>query len=55
MKIRSQGKTEFERFDNVMEKLLSVSHEEIRRRIKTDPRGHVKIKRKKHVEKRGND
>lgn len=53
MKIRSDGKTEFERFDNVMKKILSVSHEEMQRRLKADPRGkaHKKSKRQPRVGK----
>jgi hypothetical protein len=47
MKIISKGKSEFERFDNAVEKLLSVSHEEMQKRIAADPRGHTKPKRKK--------
>ena len=47
MKIKSEGKTEFERFDNVMKKILSVSHEEMQRRIAADPRGHPKTKKTK--------
>jgi len=42
MKITAKGKTEFERFNNVMGKLLSVSHEEMQRRLAADPRGHAK-------------
>jgi hypothetical protein len=47
MKINVKGKTEFDRFNNVMGKLLSVSKEEMDRRIAEDPRGHPKPKRKK--------
>ena len=47
MKINSEGKTEFERFDNVIGKLLAVSHEEMQRRIAADPRGHMKKKKRK--------
>lgn len=49
MKIKSSGNNEFERFDNVMGKLLSVSHEEMQRRIAADPRGHGKKKKRKSV------
>jgi len=35
MKLNSEGQTEFERFDNVMGKLLSVTSEEMKRRILT--------------------
>lgn len=47
MKIKMEGKTEFERFDNAMTKILSVSHEEMQRRIAADPRGHPKPKKKR--------
>lgn len=47
MKINSEGKTEFERFDNVMKKILAVSKEELDRRIAADPRGHPKKKKRK--------
>jgi hypothetical protein len=47
MKIKSEGHSEFERFDNVMKKLLSVSKEELDRRLAADPRGHPKAKTKK--------
>jgi hypothetical protein len=47
MKIKAEGKTEFERFNNGMKKLLSVSHEEMQRRLAADPRGHAKPKRKR--------
>ena len=47
MKIKAEGKTEFERFDNVMRKILSVSHEEMQRRMKADPRGKPKKKKRK--------
>ncbi len=49
MKINSEGKTEFERFDNVMKKLLSVPKEELDRRLAADPRGHP---RKKQTQKK---
>lgn len=39
MKINTKGKTEFERFNNVVRKILSVSHDEVQRRIKADARG----------------
>ena len=47
MKIKSEGKTEFERFDNSIKKLLSVSKEELDRRLAADPRGHPKKKKRK--------
>jgi len=47
MKIKSEGKTEFERFDNVMKKLLSVSKEELDKRLAADPRGHSGQKKKR--------
>jgi len=47
MKVRAEGKTEFERFDNVMKTLLSVSKDELGRRLAADPRGHPKPKKKK--------
>jgi hypothetical protein len=47
MKIKTEGDSEFERFERVMNKLLSVSHEEMQRRLATDPRGHVKSNKKK--------
>ncbi len=37
MKIKSEGRAEFERFDNAMTKMLSVSHQEMQRRIAADP------------------
>jgi hypothetical protein len=46
MKIKTEGDSEFERFERVMNKLLSVSHEEMQRRLATDPRGHLKSKKK---------
>jgi hypothetical protein len=47
MKINAEGKTEFERFNNVVKKVLSVSKEEMDRRLAADPRGHEKPRRKK--------
>ena len=47
MKLKAGGKTDFERFNNVMGKLLSVSKEEMEQRIADDPRGHTKPKQKK--------
>ena len=47
MKIKAEGKNDFERFDNVVKKMLSVSKEELQRRLDADPRGHTKPKRKK--------
>ncbi len=47
MKINAEGKTEFERFDNVIKKLLSISKEELDRRVAADPRGHPKTKKRK--------
>jgi hypothetical protein len=47
MKLKAEGKTEFDRFNNVMGKLLSVSHEEMERRLAADPRGHGKPKKKR--------
>ena len=47
MKVKSDGKTEFDRFNNVIGKMLSVSKAEMDRRIAADPRGHPKPKRKK--------
>ena len=47
MKVRVDGKTEFDRFDNVMGKLLSVSKEEMDRRLAADPRGHSGEKKKR--------
>lgn len=47
MKIKSDGKTEFVRFDNVIGKLLSVSGEEMKKRIAADPRGKPKRKKRK--------
>jgi len=47
MKIKAEGKTDFERFNNVIGKMFSVSKEEMDRRIAADPRGHTKPKRKK--------
>jgi len=47
MKIKSEGKTEFERFNNATRKILSVSKDELNRRLAADPRGHAKPKPKK--------
>lgn len=47
MKINAEGKTEFERFNNVVTKVLSVSKKEMDRRLAADPRGHEKPKSKK--------
>jgi hypothetical protein len=47
VKIKSVGNTEFERFNNAMKKLLSVSKEELDRRLAADPRGHAKPKKKR--------
>jgi hypothetical protein len=47
MKIKVDGKTELERFNNGMKKLLSVSKEELDRRLAADPRGHGKPTKKK--------
>lgn len=47
MKIEIEGKNESERFKNGMKKLLSVSREEMDRRLAADPRGHPKPKTKK--------
>jgi hypothetical protein len=47
MKVKSEGKTEFQRFDNVMSKLLSVSSDEMKRRLDADPRGKAKKKKRK--------
>lgn len=47
MKLKVEGSTDSERFKNAVNKLLSVSHEEMQRRIAADPRGHAKPKTKK--------
>jgi hypothetical protein len=47
MKITIEGKTEFERFNNAVGKLLSVSHEEMQKRIAVDPRMKPKSKKRK--------
>ena len=47
MKVKAEGTTEFERFNNVVNKILSVSKEELDRRLAADPRGHSKPKSKK--------
>ena len=47
MKIKAEGKTDSERFKNVIGKILSISHEEMQRRLAADPRGHAKPKSKK--------
>jgi hypothetical protein len=51
MKLIVRGKTEFERFDSAIEKMLSVSHEEMQKRLAADKRGHPKIKTKKRKQK----
>jgi len=33
MKIKAQGKTEFDRFDNFMRRLVSVPHSEIKAKL----------------------
>jgi hypothetical protein len=52
MKINIEGETEFERFDNAMKKILSVSKDEMDRRLAADPRGHPKSKSKRRTSKR---
>jgi len=47
MKIKVEGKTESERFKNAIGKILSVSKEELDRRLAADPRGHPKKKKRK--------
>ncbi len=47
MKIKVEGKTESERFDNAMKTILSVTKEELNRRLASDPRGHPKPKKKR--------
>lgn len=47
MKIKIEGKTESQRFDNGIKRLLSVSKDEMDRRLAADPRGHPKPKSKK--------
>ena len=47
MKINAKGETNQERFNNVIAKLLSVSHEEMQKRIAGDPRGKPKNKKRK--------
>lgn len=47
MKLKSEGKTEFERFNNVIGKLLSVSSKEMKKRIEADPRGKPKRQKRK--------
>jgi hypothetical protein len=45
MKIKAEGKTDSERFDNAIKKILSVSKEKLNQRLASDPRGHVKPKK----------
>lgn len=40
------GKTEFERFDNIMKRILTVSKEEVDRRMAKHQRAHHRKKRK---------
>jgi hypothetical protein len=47
MKLKIEGKTESERFENGLKRLLSVSKEELDRRLAADPRGHPKTKKRK--------
>ena len=47
MKIKSEGKTEFERFNNAVGKIMSVSSAEMKRRLAADPRGHEKARKAK--------
>ena len=48
MKVKSEGRTELDRFNNVMGKLLSVPKDEMDRRSAADPRGHkAKTKKRK--------
>ena len=44
MKLRASGGSEFQRFNNVIDKLISVSHDELKRRLKAEEK--VKEKRK---------
>lgn len=47
MKIKTEGNDAFERFDSALKKILSVSKEEMNRRLAADPRGHPKGKKRK--------
>ena len=46
-----QNEQAAQRFDNAMTKLLSVSHQEMQRRLAADPRGHGKKKKRKHAKR----
>jgi hypothetical protein len=52
MKINAEGRTESEKFKTVVKKLLSVSKEELDRRLAADPRGHPKKKPKRRAIKK---
>ena len=47
MKINVQGSTDAERFKNAIGKILSVSSEDMKRRIAADPRGKPNARKRK--------
>ena len=47
MKINAKGGTEFGRFDNTNKKLLSVSYEELRRRLQKEEKAKARKKKRK--------
>jgi hypothetical protein len=55
LKINADGKTEFERFDNTMKKLLSVSHEEIKQKLDAEKRDRKRKKAKASASRAAND
>ena len=47
MKIETSGKSELQRFDNVVRRLLSVPYAELQRRLKKEEKGKGKKKKRK--------
>ena len=47
MKLLTKGRTEFQRFDNSMWKILSVSHEELQRRLESEEKAKARNKKRK--------
>jgi hypothetical protein len=47
MKIQAEGKTEFDRFNNVVGKLLSVPHGEIKAKLDVEKKAKKERARKK--------
>ena len=49
MKIEAEGKTEFERFKNVMRKLMAVPHAEIKAKLDAEKKAKKRKKAKASV------